>query len=572
MLRSRYRRIIFFFTRVLASVVFWDLILPRIGLGRWSRNTRFARIRNIAIRYRKLAVAMGGVLIKVGQFLSARVDVMPGEVTDELMYLQDEVPSEPFEDIRALAEAEFGMPLLEKYVEFDETPLAAASLGQAHLAKIHISKEEAEALGTRGVDEQEVDGVIYPVVVKIQRPQIENIIITDLAAIRTVGNWVRRYPPIRKRANIPGLIAEFTRTLYEEIDYLAEGKNAETFAANFRNVPGVLVPKVIWTHTTKCVLTLQDVRGIKITDYDQIAAAGIDKSEVAARLIDTYLKQIFEDGFFHADPHPGNLFVKAIENGAAPSAEANTEHKEWILTFIDFGMVGRMRPEIRAGLRELLVGIGLQDASRVIKAYQILGILLPGADVDLLEKAEAAMFKRFWGKGMDELRNINMEEVNDFAYEFRDILYEMPFQLPQDLIFLGRAIGILSGMCSGLDPSVNIFNHLGPFSQKIIAEETQHDWRYWVGEAGSVARKVLTLPIRADALITRLERGELNVRDPQLSENVRRLEKTISKAVGGIIFAAFLVASLQSSVASQAALSWVFRAAALISLLWILFR
>src|SRR4030042_4768259 len=169
----------------------------------------------------------------------------------------------------------------------------------------------------------------------------------------------------------------------------------------------------------------------------------------------------------------------------------------------------------------MLIGVGLQDASRVVKAYQILGILLPGADVSLLEKAESAMFQRFWGKGMDELTHLNMEEIHDFAYEFRDILYNMPFQLPQDLIFLGRAVGILSGMCIGLDPQVNVFEHLGHFSQKIIAEEAQHDWSYWIKEVGGVARKVLTLPIRADALITKLERGELNVRDPQLTENIK---------------------------------------------------
>jgi predicted unusual protein kinase regulating ubiquinone biosynthesis (AarF/ABC1/UbiB family) len=568
MLRSRYRRIIFFFARILVSVIFWDLFLPRIGLGRWSRNNRPERLRKIAIRYRTLAVQMGGVLIKVGQFLSARVDIMPSEVTDELANLQDEVPSEPFEDIRAVAESEFGMALLDKYIEFDAVPLAAASLGQAHLAKLRITIDQAQALGVAVPSEESPENLTYPVVVKIQRPDIERIIATDLAAIRTVGNWIKRYPPIRKRANVPGLIAEFTRTLYEEIDYLAEGKNAETFAANFYKVKGVLVPKVIWTHTTKRVLTLQDVRGIKITDYDEITAEGIDKSEVAARLIDTYLKQIFEDGFFHADPHPGNLFVRPVINPAEPDAA----HKEWILTFIDFGMVGRMRPEIRRGLRELLIGVGLQDASRVVNAYQILGILLPGADISLLEKAESAMFKRFWGKGMDELMNIDMVEIHDFAFEFRDILYEMPFQLPQDLIFLGRAIGILSGMCTGLDPKINIFNHLGPFSQKIIAEETQHDWRYWVGEAGDVARKVLTLPIRADSLITKLERGELNVRDPQLTENIRRLEKTVSKAVAGIVFAAFLVASIQLSVDDQEVFSWAFRIAAIITFLWILFR
>jgi len=567
MLRARYRRIILFFTRILVSIVFWDLILPRIGFSKWSRNTRSQRVRKIAIRYRSLAIQMGGVLIKVGQFLSARVDIMPGEITDELAGLQDEVPSEPFDDIRSVVETEFSMPLLDIFNEFEPVPLAAASLGQAHLATLRITNEQAEKLNASVNADDITDGITYPVVVKIQRPNIENIIATDLAAIRTVGNWIKRYPPIRKRANIPGLISEFTRTLYEEIDYLAEGRNAETFAANFSNDSGVLVPKVIWTHTTKRVLTLQDVRGIKITDYDEITAAGINKSEVASRLLNTYLKQFFEDGFFHADPHPGNLFVKPIVQ-----LEPSSKDKDWLLTFIDFGMVGRMRPEIRDGLRELLIGIGLQDASRVVKSYQILGILLPGADISLLEKAESAMFKRFWGKGMDELTHINIEEIHDFAYEFRDILYNMPFQLPQDLIFLGRAVGILSGMCIGLDPQINIFEHLGPFTQKIIAEETQHDWSYWVKEAGGVARKVLTLPIRADALITKLERGELNVRDPQLADNIKKLEKTVSKAVGGIIFAAFLIASIQLSGVNQEILSWLFRIATFITFLWIIFK
>jgi predicted unusual protein kinase regulating ubiquinone biosynthesis (AarF/ABC1/UbiB family) len=568
MLHARYRRIILFFANVLVSVIFWDILLPRIGLAKWARNTRSERLRKIAIRYRSLAVQMGGVLIKVGQFLSARVDVMPGEVTEVLAGLQDEVPSEPFEAICSVVESEFDMPILDKFLEFDPEPLAAASLGQAHLGLIRITREQAEKL--HAMDKiKEVNGDIsYPVVVKIQRPHIEDIIATDLAAIKTVGGWIKRYPPIRKRANIPGLIGEFTRVLYEEIDYLAEGRNAETFAANFSDDPEVLVPKVIWTHTTKRVLTLEDVRGIKITDYDAITAAGIDKAEVASRLLDTYLKQIFEDGFFHADPHPGNLFVKPI----IEETESPSDQKKWLLTFIDFGMVGRMRPEIRAGLRELLIGVGLQDASRVVNAYQILGILLPGADVALLEKAESAMFKRFWGKGMDELRNINMDEIHEFAYEFREILYDMPFQLPQDLIFLGRAVGILSGMCIGLDPQINVFGYLGPFTQKIISEETQHDWGYWVKEAGGLVRKVISLPFRADALITMLERGELNVRDPQLSESIKKLEKTASKAVAGIIFAAFLVASIQLSVINLEVLSWLLRIAGFVTLLWIIFK
>jgi predicted unusual protein kinase regulating ubiquinone biosynthesis (AarF/ABC1/UbiB family) len=566
-IKARYRRIIFFFARILVSEIFWDVVLPRIGFAKWSNRTRPERVRKIAIRYRTLAVQMGGVLIKVGQFLSARVDVLPSSVTDELARLQDEVPPVPFEYIRAVAESEFEVPLLEKYLEFDPAPLAAASLGQAHLAKLRLSREQAQSLNVTINEDDLEKSLSYPVVVKIQRPNIENIITTDLAAIRTVGGWIKRYPPIRKRANISALIAEFTRVLYEEIDYLAEGKNAEVFATNFSNDPGVLVPKVIWTHTTKRVLTLEDVRAIKITDYDEITAAGISRSEVAGRLLSTYLKQIFEDGFFHADPHPGNLFVKPLEKFDSRLPE----HKEWILTFIDFGMVGRMRTEIRIGLRELLIGVGLQDAERVVKAYQLIGILLPGADIALLERAESAMFERFWGKGMDELNQISMEEVHDFAYEFRDILYNMPFQLPQDLIFLGRAIGILSGMCTGLDPQINVFEHLTPFSEKIIKEEATHDFGYWVKEAGNIARKMISLPIRADALITRMERGELSVRAPQLSENIKKLEKTVSKAVGGIIFAAFLLASIQLAPGEQEVLTWVLRIASAVALLWIIF-
>jgi predicted unusual protein kinase regulating ubiquinone biosynthesis (AarF/ABC1/UbiB family) len=568
MLRARYRRIILFFASIIVSIVFWDLILPRIGFSKWSRNTRSERYRKIARRFRSLAIQMGGVLIKVGQFLSARVDVLPQVVTTELAGLQDEVPSECFDDIKGVIETEFGTQLLDKYTEFEPIPLAAASLGQAHLAKLKLTNEQARKLDAINVESDAYQPVDYPVVVKIQRPGIEKIIATDLAAIRTVGGWIKRYPPIRKRANIPGLIAEFSRTLYEEIDYLAEGRNAETFAINFSDHSGVLVPKVVWSHTTKRVLTLQDVRGIKITAYDEITSAGIDRADVSTRLLDTYLKQIFEDGFFHADPHPGNLFVMPITK----PREQSSIGQDWMLTFIDFGMVGRMRPEIRDGLREMLIGVGLQDASRVIKAYQILGILLPGADISLLEKASTEMFKRFWGKGMDEFSKISMEEVEAFAYEFREILFNMPFQLPQDLIFLGRAVGILSGMCLGLDPQINVFEHLGPFTQKILAEEAKHDWSYWAKEAGDIARKLIALPIRADSVITKLERGEIIVRDTQLSENIRNLEKTVSKVIGSIIFATFLVASIQLAVVNQETLSWIFRFAAIGAFFWIVIK
>src|SRR6266851_5583626 len=188
MIRSRYRRIVFFFAQLIASLIFWDLVLPRLGLRGWSRRTRPERLRRWAARFRALAIRMGGVLIKVGQFFSARVDVLPEVVTSELAGLQDEVPPERFEDLRRLAEVELGAPLAQRFAAFDESPLAAASLGQVHRARLRSEIPGGEEIA---------------VVVKIQRPNVERLVVTDLSALETVGNWIKHYPPVRRRANVP---------------------------------------------------------------------------------------------------------------------------------------------------------------------------------------------------------------------------------------------------------------------------------------------------------------------------------------------------------------------------------
>jgi predicted unusual protein kinase regulating ubiquinone biosynthesis (AarF/ABC1/UbiB family) len=548
MLRTRYRRIILFSTRVIASLITWKLILPRLGFRKWAQQTRSDRLRRIAAAFRALAVEMGGVLIKVGQFLSSRLDVLPIEVISELAGLQDEVPAEDFADIRRVAETELGAPLLSKFARFDKVPLAAASLGQAHRAEIKTPVESA-------------DGSFSTVVVKVQRPNIEAIVATDLAALRTVGNWLHRYPPIRRRADIPMLLAEFSRILYEEMDYLAEGRNAETFGANFAGRPDVLVPRVVWTHTTRRMLALEDVYGIKITNYDAITAVGIDRAAVARRLFDTYLKQIFDDGFFHADPHPGNLFVFPDDDEGG---------QNWRLTFVDFGMAGRVPPNLRAGLREGGIAIGTQDAARVVKAYQMMGVLLPHADLELLEKAEAQAFERFWGKSMTELQQISHKEMMEFAREFRELIYTMPFQVPQDLILLGRTLAILFGICTGLDPQFNVWHSIVPFAQKLIAEEALSGWEFWVGELGGMARTLLALPRRAETLLGQLERGELAVQVPRLARLISRLEQSIRRTAGGVVFAALLMGGVQLHLAGQVVFGSVLFAGAGLALLWVI--
>lgn len=524
MIVSRYRQILWFFGKVILLLIWWDIFLPRVGLRSISQRTRPQRLRQIAVRFRSLAISLGGVMIKVGQFLSARLDVLPADITDELSGLQDEVLPEPFDSIRHVMEIEMNSPVEEKFRVIDPTPLAAASIGQVHQANILLPEPSGVPVEPR-----------FPVVVKVQRSNIQEIVETDLAALRVVSRWANYYTPLRKRANIPSLLDEFSRTLFEEIDYLNEGKNAETFAANFAGRPQVRVPEVVWSHTTRRVLTLEKIDAIKITDYEHISAAGIDRAAVAERLIDTYLKQIFEDRFFHADPHPGNLFV-------LPSPESPGE---WQLVFVDFGMAGSIGPHQLEALREVLISVGTQDIPRLIRSYQTMGILLPGADVIALEKATRKIFDSFWGKSTTEMVSLGHQEAVKFAQEFGDLLYEMPFQVPENLILLGRCLGILSGICIGLNPDFNVWLSVMPYARRLVEAESSSKRSVVVDEGLKIVRSLAALPGRADALLQRIEQGRLEVQAPELRTQMSHLNRRLHRLGAAIVFAALLIAGVQ---------------------------
>ena len=547
-LRSRYFRILTFFAGVIARFILWEIVFRYIGLRGWTRRTRGERFRREAVRFRALAIRMGGVMIKVGQFLSSRLDILPPEVTDELANLQDEVPAEDFEDIRVLAESELDAPLTKVFASFDPNPLAAASLGQVHRARLRTGH----------------DADFQDVVVKVQRPNIASIVETDLSALRRVGKWLMRYRPIREHADVPALLKEFSVTLYEEIDYEQEADNAETFYENFADDPGVHVPRVVRSLSTLRVLTLEDVYAIKITDYDELTAAGIDRDEVAERLLSTYLQQIFEDGFVHADPHPGNLFI-------TPLPTEDGEPVRWQLTFVDFGMVARVPDSIRDSLRELVIAVGTRDASRVVKAYQMLDMLLPGADLKLIEQAEAQVFDRFWGLSMSELRSINVEEMHQFAHQYRDLMLSMPFQVPQNLLFLARTVAILSGMCTGLNPDFNLWLQLAPYARKLVEEETSSGIDYWLDELGEMLQALLALPGQTSRVLTQAESGGLIVQSPQVGRDVRNLTRSVDRLTGGIVFAALLIGGVMLINAENILYGGSLLGASGLALLWVLF-
>jgi len=428
--------------------------------------------------------------------------------------------------------------------------MAAASLGQVHRARLCDS--DAALVGFENV------------VVKVQRPHIEQVVEVDLAALRRVGGWLQNYKPISKRADVNALVEEFAGTTREEIDYLAEGSNAEAFAANFADAPHVHVPIVVWNLSTRRVLTLEDVASIKLGDYDAITAAGINRSQVAEVLVDTYMQQIFEDGFFHADPHPGNLFVTPLEG---TDAEGN---RDWKLTFIDFGMVGRVPENLRAGLREALVAIGTQDGVRLVQSFKTLDVLLPSADLKLIEMASLQLFDRFGGMSMSDLREIDHAEMMQFGLQFRELMLDLPFQLPENLLLLGRSVAILSGMCSGLDPQFNLWTAIAPYASKLVTDEGNSTFQTILAEATKIFQIAVGLPGRTDRVLTLMERGELNVQTPLLNMQVRRLERSVSRVTGALVFAALLVAGAILSN-TDPGLGRLLMGTSVLPLLWVLF-
>ena len=536
-LRARYRRILGFAARVLMQTWWFELVLPRIGFTRVAESSRERRMRVLAQRFHVLAVELGGLMIKVGQFMSSRLDVLPPEITTELAGLQDEVPPVPIAEIRALAEAELGVPLSRAFASFDDTPLAAASLGQAHRARL----SEADAIDA-GFDE---------VVVKVQRPGIDQVVATDLAALRRVAGWLRRIRFIADRVDAPALVEEFAQTSLEEIDYLHEAAAAERFAENFAHDPRVDAPFVAWERTTRRVLTLSDVTAIKINDIDALRAAGIDPSDVARVFAEVMFDQLFTHGFVHADPHPGNIFVTPHRAGGAgmPGASSASSassvpgevHPAWRLTFIDFGMMAEVPEGIRRGLRTLFIAAASRDGKGMVAAAQEIGVLMPSAENRELERALSALFARFGGMGFAELRDVDPREFQGFAVEFGDTMRSLPVQLPEGLLLLIRAVSLTSGMCSGLDPQFNIWESIEPYATRLLADESGNLVQDFAQQAVSNAGVLWRLPKRIDDLVTRIDEGSVTFDTSRIERRLDRIDGLIRRGVSGLLFAALLI-------------------------------
>lgn len=519
--RRRFLRISLFFLLVILHIFIFDILGNKLRLTRWySQRSGIRRYRQIARNFRALAARMGGVLIKLGQFLSSRADILPVEITDELAGLQDEVVAAPLPYVLRIIIDELGAPPDQIFADFNPTPVAAASLGQVYFGELHDGRKVA---------------------IKVQRPRIDEIVEIDLRATLWAVRLIKNYPPIRRRANLEALFTEFARVLRDELDYVQEAQNAEMFRANFAATPGVYIPKPYVELSTRRVLIMEQVAGIKISDYATLEDAGVDRVDLAERFNKTFLKQFFIDGFFHADPHPGNLFVR-VDGPPPPQLNGSKPGAPYTLILLDSGMVGELPPRTMHMMRNGVIGLATNDPERMVDTLDQLGMLLPGADKRQIVQALQVLLRYTYDRTVQELTNMDVELIFD---ETEHLIRDLPFQIPQDLIYLGRAVSMVSGIVVGLYPEINLFDSARPFANMMIErEQREHPWQDQVRrELTSLGQMAATLPRQMDAYYKAANRGELQMKVDltKLERSIRRVEKATSRIAGGILAAAALI-------------------------------
>lgn len=399
-----------------------------------GETNREANEEKQAIWLKEKLIELGPTFIKIGQSMGTRADLLPLPFVVALGELQDQVPPFPNEIAFARIEKELGLKINEVYKEFEIEPVAAASLGQVYRARLHTGEEVA---------------------VKVQRPNLEATIKGDLDILSKVANFAERFPQLNENADWSGMLREFNQTIHEEMDYAAEGQNAERFRQNFQRWDNIHVPHIYWNATTSKVLTMEFIHGTKVTDLEEQERRGISPAKVNRLLIKTYLKQLLEDGFFHADPHPGNLLV--MHDGR--------------LAFFDFGMVGRITPELQSKMIDAFFHVVGKDPAGIAQDLIDLDFLKPGTNPAIVRPVVEKMFEFHLNL---KLKDVNFKEL---TYDLADVMYDYPFRLPSNFTYIMRALMTLEGIGIITDPEFNFFETAKPYAKEFMLRREGADFR-----------------------------------------------------------------------------------------------
>ncbi|MEJ7861840.1 MAG: AarF/ABC1/UbiB kinase family protein [Pyrinomonadaceae bacterium] len=387
-----------------------------------------------AVWLKENLIELGPTFIKIGQSLGTRADLLPLPFVKALGELQDNVPSFPNSIAFARIEKELGRKINEVYAEFDVEPIAAASLGQVYRAKLFTGEEVA---------------------VKVQRPNLNTTIKGDIEILRKVAKFAERFPSLNENADWAGMLREFDETIHEEMDYSAEGKNAERFRESFKEWTNVHVPTIYWNATSEKVLTMEFINGDKVVELEKLKARGVSPEKVNRLLIKTYLKQLLEDGFFHADPHPGNLLV--MPDGR--------------LAFFDFGMVGRISPQLQSKMIDAFFHVVAKDPAGIAQDLIDLDFMKPGTNPDAVRPVVEKMFEFHLNL---KLKDVNFKEL---TYDLADVMYDYPFRLPSNFTYIMRALMTLEGIGIITDPEFNFFETAKPYAKEFMFKREGKDLR-----------------------------------------------------------------------------------------------
>jgi predicted unusual protein kinase regulating ubiquinone biosynthesis (AarF/ABC1/UbiB family) len=477
-----------------------------LGLGHrffgdaWYNERIVDTHRKNALRVERTIIKLQGLFIKVGQMLSIMANFLPEQFRAGLERLQDQVPPRPFEDIEQRIFDDLGKPVDEVFRRFERAPLASASLGQVHEAFLMN--------GTR-------------VAVKVQHRDIDEITRLDLKTIRRIMGLVQIFLPVR---GLDAYYLQIKQMVAEELDFQREARNIERIAQNFRGDSGVVFPEVVGELSTMKVLTTTFVEGVKVGDTHAIDAAGIDRRELARKIVRTYCQMMFVDGVYHADPHPGNMLARA----------------DGSLVLLDFGAVAELSQSMREGIPEFLEGIIRRDTARLIKAVRKMGFLAIGDDGEVSEKVIEYFHRRFQEEvrlesfnlkdiRIDPLRGLeNLLDLRRMNIGLREL--SGTFHVPRDWVLLERTLLLLAGVCTNLDPEMSPMSVVAPYLQEFVLGE--RDWTKITLEAAKdIALQAITLPEDLRKYLTRAVRGEIEVKVKGLPESGRLIYAAVRQAI-----------------------------------------
>ncbi|XP_057807042.1 protein ACTIVITY OF BC1 COMPLEX KINASE 8, chloroplastic-like [Salvia miltiorrhiza] len=506
--------------------------------GGMTEEKKSQRRKVLAKWLKENILRLGPTFIKIGQQFSTRVDILPQEYVDQLSELQDQVPPFPSKTAVLIVEEELGSPVDNIFDRFDREPIAAASLGQVHRAKL------------KGQE----------VVIKVQRPGLKDLFDIDLKNLRVIAEYLQKIDPKSDGAKRDwvAIYDECASVLYQEIDYTKEAANAEKFADNFKNMDYVKVPSIYWEYTTPQVLVMEYVPGIKINRIQALDQLGVDRKRLSRYTVESYLEQILSHGFFHADPHPGNIAVDDVNGGR--------------LIFYDFGMMGSISPNIREGLLEVFYGVYEKDADKVLQAMFQMGVLVPTGDLTAVRRTakfflnsfeerlaaqrrerEATTVELGFKKPLTKEEKIEKKKQRLAAIgeDLLAIAADQPFRFPATFTFVVRSFSVLDGIGKGLDPRFDITEIAKPYALEllrfreagieVIIKDLRKRWDRQARAFYNLFRQADRVEKLAE-VIQRLEQGDLKLRVRALeSERAFQRVATVQDTIGSVVAAGSLI-------------------------------